>query len=62
MNVDTVVEEIAKDAAAEADKVAADEAAKTAEEEPAKDAAEEAARDLVAVLTALMPLERQALH
>ena len=40
MDVDVVIEETAKDAAAEADRVAADEAAKAAQEETTKGSAE----------------------
>nr|XP_045087256.1 tol-Pal system protein TolA-like [Aegilops tauschii subsp. strangulata] len=43
-DVDTVIEEVARDAAAEANKIAAEEAAKTAAEEDAKGSAEEAGK------------------
>ena len=43
-DIDTVIEEVARDAEAEADKIAAEEAAKTAAEEAAKEPAGEAGK------------------
>ena len=43
-DIDTVIEEVARDAEAEADKIAAEEAAKTAAEEAAKGPAGEAGK------------------
>ena len=48
MDVDVVIEETARDAAAEADRVATEEATKDAAAEAAKDAAEEAAKNAAA--------------
>ena len=62
MDVDIVIEEIAKDAAAEVDRVVADGAAKAAKEETTKGSAEGAARRPATILTAFLPQERLALH
>ena len=46
-DIDTVIEEVARDAEAEADKIAAEEAAKTAAEDAAKGPAGEAGKGSV---------------
>jgi hypothetical protein len=62
MDVDIAIGEIAKDAAAEADKIAADEDAKTAQDKATKETMEGTGQGTDDHTDGIRPQERQALH